>query len=240
MQAAAPRPACLSAPSTGGRWKWPPHSMYSSSLPGQLQPEVDDEVATRRGWANCHGAVSNSGGTVVCVTLGKSFNCFHLLFSHLLIHALPAPQDSGEGCVRGRKHERAWKALEGGAHVVTIVCLVSFLPILAAARRVTPTVPFLLIRLPGSRRVRGLRAAQGTRAEQKDRLGDSSGKRLPTPPALLPARLCRSAEAVLKRRRAPCLFPRRRPSDHTLVATFLLASPQSSRLAPPRAGEPPT
>lgn len=206
MQAAAPRPACLSAPSTGGRWKWPPHSMYSSSLPGQLQPEVDDEVATRRGWANCHGAVSNSGGTVVCVTLGKSFNCFHLLFSHLLIHALPAPQDSGEGCVRGRKHERAWKALEGGAHVVTIVCLVSFLPILAAARRVTPTVPSLLIRLPGSRRVRGLRAAQGTRAEQKDGLGDSSGKRLPTPPALLPARLCPSVRRSCSQT-AACSLP---------------------------------
>lgn len=54
----------------------PLHVLYSSR-PGQLQPDVDGGGVTQKGL----------GVTAACVTPGKSFRCFRLLFSHLLREA---------------------------------------------------------------------------------------------------------------------------------------------------------
>lgn len=128
----------------------------------------------------------------------------------------------------------AWKTVEGGARVVTIVYLVSFLPF---GSRKSPSHGSV----PAHQTVWGPQSvwpAGCTRDRALSRVTDVGplGE-----DACFLRGSCLSAGAVRRRQRAPCLALGDVPqSTHTLIATFLPASLPSSRPVPPRVGEPAT
>lgn len=115
------------------------------------------------------------------------------------------------------KHGQAWKTLEGGARGATIVYLVSVLPFGSKNSPSRGSIPAdRTVWVPQSKWSAG-------RTRNRELNGTTGFGTLRDHACFLrDSRL--STEAVRKRPRAPCPSPRRRPSEHALIATFLPAS----------------